>query len=545
MHLSEVKALRLQNRFEEAYTLSLADLKKSPENIWAKRSHAWSVYHILKKHIQGGEAQKAQNTYQEYKDLRLGLEERLLHDKMSQLLQVMESGSIESNRLVKEGRFLEAFDHVYLQDKASLDQMGWPLYYFLKTQNKSGGTEHHLLFDSLDKLKSKGKICKALVFKLLIQEIVKVPEEFWNQRACAPYLEYLGLFGQLDEDDYEPKIFGGTKIISLAERLHIAYSKALLRESAPKEKIDWYISNIVEEKLENYSHMQYVPFFKAKLLLGLGEREAGLKVFLPFAQKKKGEFWIWQILAEHHEEQNDLKLAFLSKALSCKTKEEFLCGIKERIIPTLLGLSRFDWARYELDDLVRIRGAKGWGLRSHHREYLQSDWYIQSKPTRQSSEFRSLCEKADRVFAAFEENDQVTVFAVVTHLQPEKQIFGFVDTEGKTGFTKSRTLPRVGDSCELVGRYLGDFFRLRALIKLEEPCEVTEIIKKNQSGILNVVPGKGFGFVGKVYVSQALIRESGAQNQNRVEGIALYDKVPGKKVKSWRMLTMALVDGKV
>jgi len=82
MSIAEVKNLRNLNRFEDAYRMSLLDMETNQGDIWMKRNHAWSIYYMIKKHVQAGESQKAKNFYLEFKKMKMPKDEKLLYETM-------------------------------------------------------------------------------------------------------------------------------------------------------------------------------------------------------------------------------------------------------------------------------------------------------------------------------------------------------------------------------------------------------------------------------------------------------------------------------
>ena len=49
---------------------------------------------------------------------------------------------------------------------------------------------------------------------------------------------------------------------------------------------------ILSEVVDNYPDFQYPAYFHAKLLLALGDKNNILESLLPFAKKKRNDFWV-------------------------------------------------------------------------------------------------------------------------------------------------------------------------------------------------------------------------------------------------------------
>jgi len=69
----------------------------------------------------------------------------------------------------------------------------------------------------------------------------------------------------------------------------------------------------LEELIKRHPEYQYPPYYKAKLLLALGNEENALSAFLPFAIQKRNEFWVWELLAEICSTDKDKQLHVIVK----------------------------------------------------------------------------------------------------------------------------------------------------------------------------------------------------------------------------------------
>lgn len=528
---NQVKQLRAENRHEEAYKLTKEELLRKPADIWAKRLHSWSIYYLIKKHVQAGEAAQARHFLEEFEALEMPKDEVLLYERMGYFYRVLDAGYLQAKQLVAEGKFAEAYRLQVEAVPVDAEQLAWTCYYLLRSHQKTGKPDTTTVAGVLGEFRQLVQPTKKLVYKLLLQEVTKLKPECWYGSSSSEYMEFLGLFGQLEEEDYQDQVWEGKKIISLAERLHIAYSKALLSERADAAKIHGYLAETVEGKLERYPAMQYVPFFKAKLLLGTGDRESGLRAFLPFARKKSGEFWVWQVYAEAYEDHADRYFSSLCKAMTCRAKPAFLSGIRERMIAFLVKEGRYDEAKYELDQLVAIREKEGWGLRSLHREYLGSDWYAQSSP--KAIDYASHTEAAESLlYAGSGEECKV----VVVHINKAKKLFGFITEDKREGFGKYRTEPVLWGIYQMNGSFQeGNFFEVIRMAKQESP--VFPLVRA-VSGKFTKQSHQSFGFAEGVFVDPAMVSGGRLVHGDRVVGKALLMPVKGKKDWKWRMVSI-------
>ncbi|MFN4000341.1 DUF7017 domain-containing protein [Algoriphagus sp.] len=540
MSTAEVKNLRNQNRYEDAARMSRTDLETNPTDIWLKRSHAWSLYYMIKKHVQAGQSEQARLFYTEFESLQMPEDETLIYERMAYFKQVLSANYISAKQLIQEGRFEEAFDLHATDQETKPEQMAWAMYYLLRHLNKSKNPDKQVLLSRMEIFRQRVVPQKLLVYKLLMQEFIKLPPAFWDHGSLSTHLEFLGLFDTLDEDDFEKQEYEGQKIISLAERLHIGYSKALIREKASKEKVETYLQEVVEPNLEPHRGMLYVPYFKAKLLLEIGDREEGMQAFLPFARRKQGEFWVWQVFAEYYQQDPQRYLSCLCKALSCRVKPEFLSNIKERLIAHLIQTEKFDWAKSELIQLVRLREQQSWGLRSSHREMLESTWFTSAREIPLKDQYLSYLGPAEQLLgsATADKSSQV-LLVLVDYVNPEKSIVNFVTAAKKKGFGKFDPLPEVGEIYSLKGKGSGDgFYKIESLQKAVDAERTMDHLKKIVKGKLRKNQGQAFGFVSGTFVPPGLIQEHQLHVDDSLEGVAVFGPVKGKEEWAWRMVKL-------
>ncbi len=530
----QIKSLRDQHRHEEAYQLTLKAVTGQPEDLWNRRFHAWSIYYLIKKHTQAGQSAQALRYLQEYQKMNLPQEETLLHERMGYFVRILAENHLKVKELVDQGQFWEAFQVHSADDSVSAEALAWTVFYLVRAAIKEERISREVVFEVLGTMSEKVQPDGKLVYKLILQQLIKAPESWWDGHSLTNWVDYLGGFGILEGEDFQKTEFEGRKLICLAERLHIAYSKALLREKADSSRIQTYLDQVVSPLLEPHQHMLYVSYFKAKLLLSSGSREEGLKAFLPFAKKKSGEFWVWQVMAEAHQDQPELYLACLCKAMTCKTSAEFLSGIRERLIAHLIEAKEYDWAKTELDQLVAVREKMGWGLRGNHRQLLGSKWYGEAVQVDQKSRYVKLIHEAEALLGI----QQQTVLVLVTGWQEDKQVMQFVTAEGKSGWAGIRQKVRVGELYLFRGEVKEESrSRCERLDPAGEHAERGKFFREVSGQLVQRV-GQDFGFVSGVFVEPRWIKQLGLKSGDRVKGEAKLSPVKGKKEAGWKMIKL-------
>ncbi|MCH7402126.1 DUF7017 domain-containing protein [Belliella kenyensis] len=531
MNQQHLKQLRAENRFEESYKLTRNELANRKHDIWARRNHSWSIYYLIKKHVQAGQTSQAKNYLSEFLALQMPDDEKLLYERMNYFQKVLDQGYLHVKQLVTEGKFEQAFELELKNESPDVEQLSWIVYYTLRSFNKDTKANLSLTKKLLHGLMERYKPSKKLVSRLLLQELVKTPPEFWINENQSIFLEKAGFFDILEEDDFQKQEWEGKKIISLAERLHISYSKALLRENAPEEKILNYIQELVEPILEKYPAMLYVPYFKAKLLLGTGDKQAGVRSFLPFAKKKASEFWVWQVFAEAYEAQDDLYFSCLCKAMTCRTKPEFLLNIQEKLISYLIAKEQYAGAKSELEKMIKLREQHGWGMRSYHRKYLEAQWYVGkvSMPVR----YQENLSKAEALLG-IKPDKKLSV--IVYHVNREKKTFSFLVENGKAGFGKYTQKPELWKVYVLEGSFSkGDFFQVK---HFTAHSTQEHALLQSVTGKFTKQDHNPFGFVDGKFVDPRLTKEWNLKHNDWIKGKAVLAPVKGKREWAWKMIDL-------
>jgi len=269
MSISEIKELRHSGKLEEALKMATEALEAEPENIWNKRGAAWVYYDFLKKSTQPELFDSFKENLNKIKDLRLPDNEKMVFDSCAWQI----------------GKMIFAF-----QNKASVDY----------------AKQNEILDIIQDYHFTKPSEAYSFIFKAF-------HKGYHNWSNYLSFADWWNL-ENLRPEDYLKEEYEGNKIMSIAEQAFIAYSKKLL-EGEPldsfghqrvldKEKIEAFLPKL-NALIEKHPEYQYPPYFKAKLLLALGNDENVLSAFLPFARQKRNDFWVWELIGEIFSDKKD------------------------------------------------------------------------------------------------------------------------------------------------------------------------------------------------------------------------------------------------
>ncbi|MBK8927321.1 MAG: hypothetical protein IPM74_15745 [Crocinitomicaceae bacterium] len=232
--------------------MAKAELEADLSNIWGKRNLSWVLYAQLD--------ELASNLYEfinkinEVKELDLPTSEEMFFDNISIVIS-------------KAARVIS----------------------YETTQDF---TKIHLLFDAIKELPIKRN---SKWYSVLFNAMHK------GMKDSNRYVEFADWWNldNLRPEDFLKEEYNGKKMMSIAEKAYIAYSKKLL-EGEPldpfgqqrvidKEKIQSFLPKL-DSLIDKHPDYQYPPYFKAKLLLASGSDENVLSAFIPFAKQKEMTF---------------------------------------------------------------------------------------------------------------------------------------------------------------------------------------------------------------------------------------------------------------
>ena len=291
MPSKEIKELRQSGKLEEAYSMASEELQVDPTNIWAKRNMSWVLYAQL-------DAFAATNLeafiqkIEEVHALNLPENEEMFFGNIC-IVIAKAARAISSNAQIDYEKLYQLFDAI----------KGLPFHRNSKWYSVMLGALH------------KG---------------------FKESFRYTELIDWWGLENLKPEDFQKETLPNGKEMMSLSEQVYIAYAKHLLPKQTQfgevifdRDKVEVFMP-LLDELIENYPDFQYPPYFKAKLLLASGDHDNVLSAFLPFAQRKRNDFWVWDVLSEVFEGDEEKILACYSKALSCRVSDDFLINIRQR-----------------------------------------------------------------------------------------------------------------------------------------------------------------------------------------------------------------------
>jgi hypothetical protein len=501
MPSKEIKELRQSGRLEEALTMAQVELEAQPENVWGKRNISWVYYEYLKKYA--GE-----------------------HNI---------DGFIDNLTNLRELNFPE--NEVMIFDTSAY-QIGSIVF---KLQNAEP-----IDYSKINKIFEIVKSCHFTKPSESYSLIYKAFHKGYNN--WSRFIEFADWwdFNNFLPEDYQTTEFNNRQIMALVDQAYVAYSKKLLEgesmdsygltKQVDKTKIENFLPQL-DIIINKYPEYQYPPYFKAKLLLELGNGNDVLAAFLPFAKQKKNDFWVWTLMAEIFKDDTEIQLACYCKALSLKTRNDFLVKSRQDFARLLIQGKLYNEAKCEIENIIAVRKQKEWKIPNEISQWMGCEWFEKAKAEPNNENFYAKnSQKAEEILY----NDLPEHLVVVEFVNKERNILNFIKDKDLNGFFNYDDFldkPQIGDLLNVRLEPIGNegFYRLLTvnLTKTSSYSEVTSI--KEISGLIRIPDGKSFGFVEDVFVPTDIISTYKLQNKDQFEGLALLSFNKKKNEWGWKL----------
>lgn len=489
----------MAGKLEEALNLAKAELDADPENIWGKRNISWVYYDYLKLNGSPELFDSFISWLEKIKNLQLPEEEKMLYEQLSWQIGKM-AFSLSKSNPVDPDKGLRLLNAVQT-------------FHFPKPSEG-----YSFLFKGLH-------ICLK------------------ETEAYTQFADWWDLKNFMPEDFQKEKMPNGKEVMSIAEQAYIAYSKHLLPKQThlgeiifDREKASGFLP-ILSNIVENNPDFLYPAYFQAKLLLALGDKENMLDSLLPFAKKKRSEFWVWQIFAEAFSEEPEKVFACYCKALSCKSAEEMLVGLRQKMAGLLIAGNHFNEAKTEIELLVKSRTENGFKIPNDVVNWQSQQWYKNATTQKTNYGFyKQYIPVAESLL--FSDTPEETI--IVEFVNKDKKILNFIASETKFGFFKyDRFFKDVEIGETLKVRFQGGsnegIHQIYTAVKVRDEQFKKQFLKE-VAGAVKVSEGKPFGFINDIFINPALIRKHTLINGSQIQGVALKSYNKDKKSWGWKLI---------
>ncbi len=498
MPAKEIKELRQSGRLDEALVMAQNELNAQPDNIWGKRNISWVYYEYIKKYAHDFDYEGFIENLTKLKELNLPENEVMIFDTSawqiaSGVFTLQKTEPVDYSRINQVFEIIKGFHFTRPSDSYSL----------------------------LYKAFHKG---------------------YQNWSQYLPFADWWN-FDNFRPEDYKKEEYNGRQIMALAEQAYIAYSKSLLEGEAldafgtqrriDKSKIQEFLPKL-DTIIEAHPEYQYPPYFKAKLLLALGDDDNALSAFLPFAKQKRNDFWVWELMAEIFKDDEDLRFACYCKALSLKAPSDFLIKTREAFAKLLIEKEMYDEAKTEIEQIIAIRKNHKWKLSNQLSNWSRQDWYANATVKESNTKlYKSHLVQAEEILY----QDVPEEVVAVEFVNRDKKILNFVKDQSYNGFCSYKGFninPEIADIIKVRLKAKGNegFYQLLTLKPLENGANVGCHAIKEVQGLVTIREGQNFGFLEDVFIPPFLVIEQQLENGDEVNCKAILSF--NKKKKEWR-----------
>lgn len=497
MPAKEIKELRQAGKLEEAYEMAKAELDADLSNIWGKRNLSWVLYAQLD--ALSSNLDTFLLKIKEVKELELPESEEMFYENIS-IVIAKAARAITHESILNISKIHRLFDAI--KDLPIKRNSKW----------------YSVLFNSMHKgLKESNRYIEFA--------------DWWDFKNFKP------------EDFQKEKLPNGKEVMALAEQAYITYAKHLLPNKTQhgeiifdKQKAEAFLP-VLTKIVEDYPQFQYPAYFNAKLLLALGNRNNMLGSLLPFAKKKKNDFWVWEILAEAFSNDPEKVFACYCRALSCKSPDEMLVGLRQKMARILISRNNFNEARTEIELLVRARTEHAYKIPSEVTDWQATEWYKTATSFKSNLGF----------YKAFVSTAELLLFAdiaeesiIVESVNEDKKVLNFIASETKYGFVKYDRFfsdIKIGDTLTVRFKEGNDdrHYQFYTAVKINDE-NLKKLFLKEVSGTVRVPIGKPFGFIDDVFIHPSLITKYKLTDGMQFIGRAIKSYNQEKNKWGWKLL---------
>ncbi|CEN44437.1 DUF7017 domain-containing protein [Capnocytophaga canis] len=500
--MTTVTELRKAGKLKEAWELANSQLEKNPNDIWVKRDLAWVYYEYLKQYASVQTFTQFNKIINKLLVLQLPEEENILYETV-----------------------------------------GWQFVKIVNNICRQGNIDY-------SKINTLFEHCKSLYFQQpsdLYSAILKNFHKAYKNNH-QKYIEFVDWWDldNLQEKDFQKEHYDGQDIAALADQVYCAYAKHLLpfkniyQETIfDKEKAENFLPKL-EEIAAKHPNYQYISYYQAKILLALGNNENMLSALLPFARKKKNDFWVWDILADAFYEDKEKVFACYCKGLLCPADEKMTTKLREKVIPFFLERQLFNEAKAEVDTIIRIKKANEHKIPVQISSYQNTQWYQGANANQHNrSIYRQFATSAEDILFGNLAEEVV----IIENINSDKKIVNIITQNSERLFFKYDKFlknPQIGKTYKIrfTQKEINAPSKVATLSEYQD-TKLTDSYIKEFSGKINIPKNKNFGFVDDIFINPQLFQKYDLTTGDYVTGKAIQtiDKKTGKP--TWKVFSLS------
>lgn len=371
MTIKEITALRKAGKIEEALQAAENEFSLNANNFTAATLF-WCLNDISKQNTSQDAIEvlfeRMKSLYENYcpGDERMpnslnAIEKRIdtLSKELSEATKIAKNGAITDDLIQK------CMTHLNTGDLSTnlYGDLGWLIYYNLKaTPTNDVDKRKQLLRDYL----KLGLPRPELLHSLILREAVKVEKNTPLKFRIRDFMNLWG-WGNFRPEDWDQfQSDNGNTRNSLIEKLISVYVKELKTDKviSPNE-----FHTLVDIALVKYPNNQYMPLYKANVLISLGKNGEALEYYKELIMKTPSKCYLWEQAAEIVDDV-EMRIGLLCKAISVEKDESFVGGCRLNLAKALIEYGLLPNAKCELDKYYNFYTSQGWGLKQDFKEVV-------------------------------------------------------------------------------------------------------------------------------------------------------------------------------
>lgn len=499
----EIMKRRKGGDHEGALEMGRKYVRNSPDDIWYKRALAWVLYDRLKGGIDQGKRKICLESLEEIHRIQLPQEEELF------MLQVAR----QIGRILRLEGQKQRIDVKYLREILELVfALSW----------KKPSEAWSAMLESL--LSCKGN---------------------WTDR-----LDYLIRWDVqwLRKEDFQMRVNQeGRKYISLAESAYGGLTKGWLDKitHTTNWKGDAFISGAIQQLIlqlgeleKSHPEFQYTAYYKARLVREYDDGAKAIEGFLPFVTRNSEKTWAWELLGDLYEKDSRVAIVCYGRGLLCRNAPEFLLACRLKLVRILIAQGDWCSARYELEEIIRVREDMGWPIPPIINIWIDDPEYKKAEKTNSNKEFYKRCKvEANKLLEATTQTEIV----LVQYVNNKNHLIHIVREGDMTGFIKvnPEKFPLAkGDLLKIQIINASDTGHLKCHDIRKGSFEEIPGLTKSVKGGLRIPRGATYGFVEDVYVPSNLL--DGINWGHGINMNALAYRSFDKKKNSWGWTALSI-----
>ena len=493
----QIKELRKSGKLQEALAMAAEDLTNLPEDRFAKSNIGWVYYEYLKKYAQ---------------------EENVI--KFSEILHHLTELSLPET------------------DKMLPDNVAWQTGKIIFKEVKKQYIEYTVLYKIIEDCMTMHFTRPSAGYSFLLKAFHKVLKP--NSHKYIEFINWWNLDNLQEADKNKDVLPNGKEVMSAAEQVLTAYFKAKVpvgNEPIEKEKVLESVAEL-DKAIEEYPKYLYLIYFKVKMLLAINEKERLLESFLPFAQKKSGEFWVWDNLAEILEDEEDKVTCLCKAVLSGERTENMTSNVHLKLAKYFLSKNMFSEAKWEVLKIVDIKNAESRRIPGDVILLQNQSWFTETESAENNFKFyQNHAENSVELLFP----DKRTEHIFITNVNESNGMINFTKENDQLGFfnkdrNRLRFPIRAGDIIKVKFDIFSENAPSKIIVAKRDSKET--LLQRNFKIVLGDIriTDKGFGFIDDVFVAPHIILKHNYTSGQQIDGKAIRTFNKKKEQFGWTLL---------